>query len=188
VRGWVVLCLVLILPGCATVTDRVVLLQGALVVKAEKGELELKAPFDGAEVKRGKATAVALNPQRLQERYAVVLEAQPSAPRTYLVHFILGKTQLTAQSRVLLEHVKMEVATLPGVDVVVIGHTDRLGSESFNDRLSVLRAQAVRDALVAIGVSVEKIEIAGRGEREPLVPTADGVAEARNRRAEIKVR
>ena len=57
-----------------------------------------------------------------------------------------------------------------------------------NDRLSVRRAEVVRDALAAIGVPVEKIAVVGRGEREPAVATADEVPEPRNRRAEIKVR
>ena len=57
-----------------------------------------------------------------------------------------------------------------------------------NDALSAKRAQAVREQLAGEGVPVEKMEVAGRGEREPLVPTADEVDEPRNRRVEISIR
>ena len=73
-------------------------------------------------------------------------------------------------------------------DVVVIGHTDRIGTEQFNDSLSLQRAERVRGELVKLGIAEARVQIAGRGEREPLVPTDDEVAEPRNRRVEISVR
>jgi len=80
------------------------------------------------------------------------------------------------------------LAALPAAEVVVTGHTDRVGSVEANDRLSLARAEAVRDLLVAAGVARSAVTAVGRGEREPAVPTADEVAEARNRRVEIKIR
>ncbi|HQX60985.1 MAG TPA: OmpA family protein, partial [Burkholderiaceae bacterium] len=73
-------------------------------------------------------------------------------------------------------------------EVTVIGHTDRVGSVADNDQLSVQRAETVRDKLVQAGIAASMITIAGRGEREPAVPTADGVASAENRRVEINIR
>ena len=81
-----------------------------------------------------------------------------------------------------------EIARRPVPDVLVIGHTDRVGTDAFNDALSRQRAEVVRRALVARGLPAENIVVVGRGEREPIVATADGVAEARNRRVEILVR
>jgi outer membrane protein OmpA-like peptidoglycan-associated protein len=49
------------------------------------------------------------------------------------------------------------------------------------------RAAAVREVLLAVGVPEKLIEMAGRGEREPLIPTDDEIAEPRNRRVEINV-
>ena len=73
-------------------------------------------------------------------------------------------------------------------DVVVIGHTDRIGNEQFNDRLSLQRAERVRSELVKLGIPQVRIQTAGRGEREPLINTPDEVSEPRNRRVEINVR
>ena len=57
-----------------------------------------------------------------------------------------------------------------------------------DDGLSLRRAERVRNDLIGRGIPGDKIQVAGRGEREPLVPTEDEVAEPRNRRVEITVR
>ena len=67
-------------------------------------------------------------------------------------------------------------------------HTDKVGSDAVNDPLSRQRAEVVRKALIARGVAPENIVVVGRGKREPVVATAEGVAEPRNRRVEILVR
>jgi outer membrane protein OmpA-like peptidoglycan-associated protein len=81
-----------------------------------------------------------------------------------------------------------EIARRPAPEIVVIGHTDRVGAVPYNDALSLRRAERVRDELVKVGITADRISVAGRGEREPLVPTPDEVAEPRNRRVEINVR
>ena len=69
--------------------------------------------------------------------------------------------------------------------VNLAGHADRSGKTSYNMRLSLRRAQAAKAALVKLGVKAGDISLVGRGESEPLVSTADGVREPRNRRVEI---
>jgi len=71
---------------------------------------------------------------------------------------------------------------------VVIGHTDTVGSLDYNDRLSHARAERLREMLVGLGIPAGRIQAAGRGKRELLVPTEDNFSEARNRRVEISVR
>jgi outer membrane protein OmpA-like peptidoglycan-associated protein len=66
--------------------------------------------------------------------------------------------------------------------LTVTGHTDRSGPEAYNMALSLRRADAVRDALLRDGVPASAIEVVGKGETEPLVPTPDGVREPQNRR------
>jgi outer membrane protein OmpA-like peptidoglycan-associated protein len=81
-----------------------------------------------------------------------------------------------------------DVAKRPVPDIVVIGHTDAVGSDDYNDQLALKRAQAVRTMLSTRGLPEQDIVAIGRGKRELLVPTPDGVAEPRNRRVEIVVR
>ena len=81
-----------------------------------------------------------------------------------------------------------ELRNRPSPDIVVIGHTDSVGSTEANDQLSLQRAERVKADLVRQGIPADGIRTAGRGEREPLVRTADNVDEPRNRRVEINVR
>ncbi|MGH6692492.1 MAG: OmpA family protein, partial [Gammaproteobacteria bacterium] len=80
------------------------------------------------------------------------------------------------------------VARRKVAEIAVIGHTDRVGLIEYNDTLSLRRAERVRKDFVSRGIPTGAINVAGRGEREPVVPTADEVSEPRNRRVEINVR
>lgn len=68
------------------------------------------------------------------------------------------------------------------------GHTDTVGSDADNDRLSLERAVAVKRMLIQQGLQTKFVRATGRGERELLIPTADGVREPGNRRVEVLVR
>ncbi|MDE2336648.1 MAG: OmpA family protein, partial [Alphaproteobacteria bacterium] len=67
----------------------------------------------------------------------------------------------------------------------VAGYTDTSGSERYNMKLSLRRAEAVRRYLVEHGVDAKKITVQGHGEHDLLVPTGGNVREPRNRRAQI---
>lgn len=192
-RGAALLAAGLLAGGCAGVSDRVVLLPeeggrgGALHVEAAGGGLDLTQPYETAEIRRGTPTAGTTTPEEVSRRYGDVLARKPRAPVSLLVHFVSGRDALTPESQAVLERVKLEAAAA-AVEIVVIGHTDRVGSVEANDRLSQARAEAVRQALVGAGVDPAIITATGRGEREPLVPTPDEAAEPRNRRVEVKLR
>lgn len=80
------------------------------------------------------------------------------------------------------------VAACRWAGLVVTGHTDRSGSDAYNDGLSVRRAQAIANLLESKGVSRNQVEMSGRGESEPKVPTIDGERNPTNRRVEITVK
>ena len=105
-----------------------------------------------------------------------------------MLYFEAGGNVLTPESQAALTTIRQEIAERAASEVMVIGHTDRVGSVEGNDRLSLQRAEGLRDLLVESGVPAEKMEAVGRGERDPLVPTADEVDEPKNRRVEISVR
>ncbi len=110
----------------------------------------------------------------IEERapFAVVLSAFDSAAPDH-------------QARAAAKRVADEAVRRPAAALTVIGHADRRGPEAYNLELSLRRAEAMRDALVARGVAAARIEVVARGEWEPAVPTADGVAEPANRRVEV---
>lgn len=132
-------------------------------------------------------------PQRLtaegvRKDFSELLAALPGRPKSFLLYFLEGKDEFTPESSVELEKMLAELRQRGAPDIVVIGHTDRVGNLQFNDRLSLQRAERVRAELVKLGIAQARIQIAGRGEREPLVSTEDEVPEARNRRVEISIR
>jgi outer membrane protein OmpA-like peptidoglycan-associated protein len=73
-------------------------------------------------------------------------------------------------------------------DIGIHGHSDRTGSAEKNLDLSLRRAVAVENILLQHGINRGYLEVRSHGEGNPLVPTADGVDEPRNRRVEVVVR
>jgi outer membrane protein OmpA-like peptidoglycan-associated protein len=129
-----------------------------------------------------------LTASAIRSEFAAALGALPDRPKSFLVYFLEGTDEFTPESRVAFEKILAELRERSAPDVVVIGHTDRIGNEQFNDHLSLQRAERVRSELIKLGIPESRIQTAGRGEREPLVATPDEVAEPRNRRVEIYVR
>lgn len=183
------------LTGCASVvSDRVILLPqpdgspSAVEVSAGGQRLLLDKPFSAAELRDGQLTQATTTSVEVQARFGDLLAKQPARPRLFTVQFESNGNRLAAGADAVLADMRAALAQLPAPEVVVTGHTDRVGTVEANDRLSLLRAEAMREILVRGGVPAAAITVAGRGEREPAVPTADEVAEARNRRVEIKIR
>lgn len=185
-----------LLTPAPTPTDHAVLLPepdgkgGALVVKTAAGERVLDTAYAGVAVdSRGAIAAVQEDAASVRARYGAALDAQPPRAQSFTVYFVAGSaTELTPESGPAFDALKSALAGRPAPELTVIGHTDRVGKLEANDELSLKRAATVRDQLVAAGIRAASLEVAGRGEREPLVPTADEVAEPRNRRVEISVR
>ena len=163
---------------------------GAVVIKTAAGEQVLDRAYAAVEVDaRGAMNARSEDVASVKARYGAALDARPPRPVSFTVNFSAGSaTELTAESLPVLEQLKSALATRPAPELTVIGHTDRVGKLEANDDLSAKRAAAVRDLLIAAGIKAQAMEVAGRGEREPMVATADEVAEVKNRRVEISIR
>lgn len=190
--GWILLGATL-LAGCAPVSQVILLPQeragSAVEVRAQAAQAVLATPYAEANVSRDGAIETGQTDARqVQARYGQLLSVQPAPPRTFTLYFQSGGTAFTPESEAELDTVLQQATQRPGGEIVVVGHTDRVGSEAANDALSLRRAQATRELLIARGFDARRIEAVGRGERDPAVPTADEVAEPRNRRTEIVVR
>jgi outer membrane protein OmpA-like peptidoglycan-associated protein len=107
---------------------------------------------------------------------------------SFLVFFEWDKSDLSAQALETIQRAAAAYRTKGGAQIKTTGHADRSGPETYNMALSLRRANAVRNALVQAGVRESDISVVGLGESQPLVPTADGVREAQNRRVEIVIR
>ena len=136
----------------------------------------------------GSVQKVKLTAAEVQRDFGPTLAALPGKPTSFTLYFLEGSDELTAESRAELDNVFAELKRRPLPDILVIGHTDTVGAEDFNDQLSRARAERMRELLAGMGLGRERIQVAGRGERELMLPTADNVPEPRNRRVEISVR
>jgi outer membrane protein OmpA-like peptidoglycan-associated protein len=158
---------------------------GTVVVQRGKDSVVLNQAYattrDGAQV-------VILPAEEIQKSFASTLQALPVKPAVFLLYFITGTDELTDESKGDLQRILDELKTRPLPDVLVIGHTDTVGELRGNDMLSHLRAETVKNFLVGIGIPEGRIQTAGRGKREPIVPTGDQIDEPKNRRVEINVR
>ena len=186
--------LAVLLNACATQTGTVVLLpekdgkDTAVAVKQSDGQVVLREPYAAAKLTTAGPQAYKSNPQEVQALFGAALAAQPSRPVQFVLQFVEGKDELTEESKLVVNSIFAEIAKRPVPDVLVVGHTDTVGADQVNDPLSQQRAEVIRAGLIRNGIAPENISAVGRGKREPLVPTADGVAEPRNRRVEIVVR
>jgi OmpA-OmpF porin, OOP family len=110
-----------------------------------------------------------------------------AAPERYLVFFDWNKAVVTSEGRRVIANAAEAYKATGKATIVATGYTDTSGSAAYNQKLSVRRADAVKAELVRLGVPATSITAIGRGESNPLVPTADGVREPQNRRVEIQI-
>ena len=193
-HGLALALLAVLLAGCAQQTGTVVLLPekdgGATAVVVRQGEqaVVLDQPYAAARQTTAGPRAYTATPQEVQAQFGAALAAQPNRPKSFTLYFVEGRDEFTDSSKQILTDVLSEIAKHPVPDIVVVGHTDSVGSDQFNDALALRRAETVRLLLIGQGLAPESIVAVGRGKRDLLVKTPDGVAEARNRRVEIVVR
>ena len=103
------------------------------------------------------------------------------------VSFDTGRADIKPNFRPVLEQFASTLQENSATFVTIVGHTDNTGTDAVNQPLSVERAARTRDYLSMRGVSPNRIQIEGRGEREPIASNNDDSGRARNRRVEIYV-
>ena len=121
-----------------------------------------------------------------------VAAAPPPAPapapmpqKNFLVFFDFDRSNITADAQRVITEAAAAAKAGNVSRIQLTGHTDRSGSDQYNMALSLRRGEAVKQALIRQGIPAASIAVIGRGESQPLVPTADGVREPQNRRVEI---
>jgi len=192
---WLAPVALTLLVGCATRNDLYVLLPGkngktgALVVESEGKQQTLNTPYAAARVKNvGSVDSFTSSEADVKQEFGPALEAQPKRPVSFYLYFQRDTDEFAPESKDLVRQIFAEIARRPAPEIVIIGHTDRVGSMQYNDALSLRRAERCRDELIKLGIPKVRISVAGRGFRELEVPTGDQVSEPRNRRVEISVR
>lgn len=173
---------VVVLPSADGHVGSVVVTRGSERVVLDRAYLASRISSGGTQ------QTETLSGQSVLQEFRTTLAALPKRPISFVLFFISATDEMTDESKLELGKISAELRERAAADIVLIGHTDRIGTDAANDELSLTRAERVRTALVQQGLAVERIRTVGRGEREPVVQTADEVEEPRNRRVEVFVR
>ena len=185
----------LLLGGCAT--SSLVLLpddeghQGSVAVLEAGGKPTDAVIAEGnSRTKLGTPNAAPrpLGSKGLKAQEAALLGSLPPPARSFTLYFDEGTVTPTEESQAVLAQLRAEIASRSGPQVEVTGHTDTVGSEEDNDRLSLQRAEEVLGWLASQGFDRSLLSATGRGERELKEPTVDNFSSAANRRVEVIVR
>lgn len=174
--------LIVVLPGPAGSVGEISVVHGTHREVLKDAYAALRITGDG------RLESARVSEQEVRTLFGATLDGLPPPTAVFILYFVFDSDRLTPESTQVLSDVLAEVKRRPDPEVVIIGHTDRKGPAARNDILSLQRAEHVRQVIIKLDVTPDKIQAVGRGEREPLVPTEDEVEEPRNRRVEVTVR
>ncbi len=186
--------LLLLLASCSSRQSLFVVLpnpdgsSGAVTIEDGQKSVLLDHPYAAGEVRGGVAAPVKVDQAQVQQIFGNALSAQPILPAHFVLYFEKDSDILTPDSKRQYLAVFADIKRRSVYEVEVIGHTDTLGTVPHNQQLSMSRAVMIRERLEHDRISAKSISVAGRGQLDLAVLTADQVAEPRNRRVEITVR
>jgi OOP family OmpA-OmpF porin len=101
--------------------------------------------------------------------------------------FDFDKAVLKPEGRAKLDDLVGKVKDINLEVIIAVGHTDSVGSDAYNQRLSVRRAEAVKSYLVSKGIEKNRVYTEGKGEKQPVADNKTSEGRAKNRRVEIEV-
>ncbi len=101
--------------------------------------------------------------------------------------FDTGKSDLKDAARTNIQNLAASMKNNPETNIMIIGHTDAVGSDDYNMGLSQQRANSVRDFALSQGISSNRLSTVGKGEAEPIADNTNESGKAQNRRVEIVI-
>ena len=162
---------------------------GAAGVSNSLGSVDLDEEREAATIVPNRAPVLSkISEADVKSMFGDALSALPPAPQRFTLFFRFESDELTEESQALIPQILAAVKQHAVQDVIVIGHTDTMGTQQANYGLGLKRAMTVRNILVAAGLNGSAMEVTSVGELDPLVKTPDETPEPRNRRVDIAVR
>ena len=164
---------------------------GAVAVTTAAGEQVVDQPgymITVADVQKPPSTPKPIDRQTIDKIFGAALAVQPLPPVRFILYFKHGETVLTPESESQLPQIIAAIKELQSKDISVVGHTDMVGDDTYNMKLSLARALRVKELLAEGGIDAGDMEVTSHGEANPLIKTADEIAEPLNRRVEVTIR
>ena len=163
---------------------------GRAGVSNPSGAVDLASPRNSTLVitNRAPGAVTTMSEAEVKRLFGDALSALPPAPRSFTLNFRFESDELTDASKAIVPEILRAVREHSAPEVVVVGHTDTMGTPAANFALGLKRATAVRSLLVTAGLDASTVEATSLGEAYLLVRTPDETPEPRNRRVEIAVK
>lgn len=190
-----VLSLGLVLSGCATETTWILMPDqsgktGAITVKTDSDFQVIDQAYESAVLKSGSATLALSAPSsatQVSREYRRLLQAEPKQSTSFMLYFKSGSVELTPISQHKIPEVIDRIKSQSPTEITLIGHTDTTGTDEFNNRLSLRRAQVVEKLLKDGIPALDVINLQYFGAKKLLIPTAPNVEEQKNRVVEVMI-
>jgi len=180
------------LAGCSQ--SYVVLLEqedgslGKVEITTPKGTTILENSREAVDMSTEAGKTFQVSEKKIKEDFGQALAASPEKPLSFYLYFEGGTATLTAESSADLPRIFAEIKRRPAVDISIIGHTDTVGDDKINARLSLQRAESVAALFTESVPDADRMTVDSHGEKNLLVQTPDNTDEPKNRRVEVTIR
>jgi outer membrane protein OmpA-like peptidoglycan-associated protein len=140
---------------------------------------------DGGGMEDGAELRVSKNPLDPKDDMIDLTEAKPIVLEG--INFDTAKYAVLPETAITLQRTVNTLMANPEIKITIIGHTDNVGTDAYNQILSVNRAESVRNWLVSKGIDAKRIKTIGKSEGSPIATNDTAEGRARNRRVEIEI-
>lgn len=161
---------------------------GKIEVIAYQSKTVLDKAHDATSLTFGAGEVFTPDLKQVHEDFRQALAARPEKPVSFVLYFEIDSTRLTSVSELELPRILDEINRRNVPDISVVGHTDTAGDVTQNEKLGLERAQFISSLLTSSKLPKDSVTVTSFGKRTPLIPTADNIPEALNRRVEVTVR
>ncbi|MBI3950958.1 MAG: OmpA family protein [Acidobacteria bacterium] len=169
----------------------------AAEAERQRREAEERARLAQQQAQQAESEAERLRREReearsqMEQALSLVVETRRTARGLILnlpdILFEFNKATLQPQAREVLDKIAQILLKFQGYRLSIEGHTDSIGSDAYNQKLSEKRAQSVRNYLTKADIPLTVIEAAGFGESQPIASNTTGEGRQKNRRVEIVI-
>jgi len=161
-------------------------------VSIQSGEYEAKLDKVGATVSLQKGEKPSdvrmMSKEEMNRRFGDVVKAEPLKAKKIILYLNEYNTDLNDNSKVDMALVIKTIKDRTPCVVDIIGHTDTTGDSDINIKLSLKRANLVKELIKKEGIDVSSFSVKGYGEEELLIPTKDNMKEPKNRNVEVFIK